>query len=248
MHLHAEVDSTNRVLAALAQQGAPEGTVVVAEAQTAGRGRFGRTWLSPGGLNLYTSILLNRPLPAATLTWIPLLAAVAVARAVQDRTGLRAALKWPNDVLVIRGGVGRKLAGILVDAIGTGATSGRALVVGIGINVNMPLEAFPDELRATATSILIETGTPIDRAGLLADLLGELERRYEHVCAGGTGGIASAYQELCDTIGQRVRIELVGKEQVEGTAEGLASDGALRLRTGDGKILEIRAGDVVHLR
>jgi len=144
--------------------------------------------------------------------------------------------------------VGRKLAGILVDAVGTGPTSGRAVVVGIGINVNMPLDAFPKELRATATSLLIETGSPVDRGRLLATLLGELDRLYDHAGTHGPDDIEAAYRVACDTIGKPVRIELIGSEKIEGTAEGLASDGALRLLTKNGKVLEIRAGDVVHLR
>ena len=163
LHLHDEVDSTNRVLADLAHQGAPDGTVVVAESQTAGRGRLGRTWVSPRGLNLYVSILLARALPSETVIWMPMLAAVAVVRAIRALTTLDPRLKWPNDVLIVRGGIGHKLAGVLVDAIGTGPASGRAMVVGIGLNVNMPIEAFPEELRSTATSLLIETGSPVDR-------------------------------------------------------------------------------------
>ncbi len=248
LHIHDEVDSTNRVLADLAHRGAPDGTVVVAESQTAGRGRLGRNWVSPRGLNLYVSILLTRALPSETVTWTPMLAAVAVLRAIRALAMLDARLKWPNDVLAVRSGIGRKLAGILVDAIGTGAAGGRAMVVGIGINANMPVEAFPEELRPTATSLLIETGSPVDRSRLLATLLEELERLYDHACAHGPGGIAAAYRAACDTIGKPVRVELIGSEQVEGAAEGLASDGALCLRTKDGKILEIRAGDVVHLR
>ena len=246
--LHDEVDSTNRVLADLAQQGAHDGTVVVAESQTAGRGRLGRTWLSPRGLNLYVSILLARALPSETVSWTPMLAAVAVLRAIRTLTTLDVRLKWPNDVLALRSEVGRKLAGILVDGVGTGQASGRAMVVGIGINVNMPVAAFPKELRATATSLLIEGGSSVDRGRLLATLLGELERLYDHACAHGPGDIAAAYQAACDTIGKPVRIELIGSGKIEGTAEGLASDGALRLRTKHEKVLEIRAGDVVHLR
>ena len=246
--LHDEVDSTNRVLADLAHQGASDGTVVVAESQTAGRGRLGRTWLSPRGLNLYVSILLARKLPPETVTWTPMLAALAVFRAIRTLTILDVRLKWPNDVLAIRGGVGRKLAGILVDAVGTGPAGGRAVVVGIGINVNMPVDAFPKELRATATSLLVETGSPVDRGRLLATLLGELDRLYDHAGAHGPADIAAAYRVACDTIGKPVRIELIGSEKIEGTAEGLASDGALCLLTENGKVLEIRAGDVVHLR
>lgn len=248
LHLHDEVDSTNRVLADLAHEGAPDGTVVVAESQTAGRGRLGRIWLSPRGMNLYVSILLARALPPETASWTPMLAAVAVLRAIRALTPLNVRLKWPNDVLAIRDGVGRKLAGILVDAIGTGSASRRAMVVGIGINVNMSAEAFPEDLRATATSLLIETGSTVDRGRLLTGLLEELERLYDHACTHGPGDIAAAYQAACDTIGKPVQVELIGSEPIEGTAEVLASDGALRLRTKNGKVLEIRAGNVVHLK
>ena len=122
------------------------------------------------------------------------------------------------------------------------------MVVGIGINVNMPAAALPEELRATATSLLIETGSSVDRGQLLVALLDELERLYDQACTHGPGDIAAAYQAACDTLGKRVQVELIGSEQIEGTAEVLAPDGALRLRTKNGKVLEIRAGNVVHLR
>jgi len=247
LSMHDEVDSTNRLLADLAHKSAPDGTVVIAESQTAGRGRMGRHWVSPPGLNLYVSILLTRPQVTAVLTWIPLLAAVAVVRAIRDLTKLAARLRWPNDVLMVRNGNGRKLAGILVEAIGGSPAGARLVAVGIGVNVNMPLEAFPQDLRSTATSLLIETGRSVERTRLLASLLGEMEVLYDQLCDRGPDGIAAAYRESCDTIGRRVRIELMGSAHIEGTAEGIASDGALRLRADDGKMLEIRAGDVVHL-
>ena len=249
LSVHEEVDSTNRILADLARAGASHGTVVVAESQTAGRGRLGRSWVSPRSLNLYASILLARAQASPAITWIPLLAAVTVVRAIKTLTGLSLKVKWPNDVLVPRDGGERKLAGILVEAISSGQAGTRAVVVGIGINVNMPPEAFPEDLRSSATSLLIETGHPIERAPLLAALLEELERLYDQFHAQGADGIAAAYEAMCVTLGKPVRLELAGSSgQVEGTAEGLAPDGALRLRTGEGKTLEIRAGDVVHLR
>ncbi len=248
LSVHDEVDSTNRILADLARAGASHGTVVVAESQTAGRGRLGRLWVSPRGVNLYASILLARAGSSDTITWIPLLAAVAVVQAITTLTGLSPKVKWPNDVLVFQNGAGRKLAGILVDALNSSGTGERTAVVGIGINVNMPPEAFPEDLRSCATSLLIETGRPVDRIPLLAALLGELERLHDQLRDHGAAGIAAAYEALCATLGKRVRIELAGNGRVEGTAAGLAPDGALRLRTGEGKILEIRAGDVVHLR
>lgn len=248
LSVQKEVDSTNRVLTDLARAGASHGTVVVAESQTAGRGRLGRPWVSPRGVNLYASILLARAGASGTITWIPLLAAVAVAQAITTLTGLSPKVKWPNDVLVSHDGAGRKLAGILVEAVNSGGTGEQAVVVGVGINVNMPPEAFPEDLRSSATSLLIETGHPVDRIPLLATLLGELERLYDQLRDQGADSIAVTYEALCATLGKRVRIELAGSGRVEGTAAGLAPDGALRLRTGEGKILEIRAGDVVHLR
>ena len=248
LSIHEEVDSTNRILADLARAGASHGTVVVAESQTAGRGRLGRPWISPRGVNLYASILLTTAQASSAITWIPLLAAVAVVRAITTLAGLSLRVKWPNDVLVPRDGGERKLAGILVEAISGGQAGTKAVVVGIGINVNMPAEAFPEGLRPSATSLLIETGRSVARAPLLAALLGEMERLHNQLRDHGADGIAAAYQSLCDTLGKQVRIELAGSGPIEGTAEGLAPDGALRLRTREGKILEIRAGDVVHLR
>ena len=209
---------------------------------------MGRHWVSSHGMNLYVSILLTRPQVGAVLTWIPLLAAVAVVRAIRNLTKLAARLRWPNDVLMVRNGNGRKLAGILVEAIGSGPAGTRPVVVGIGVNVNMPIAAFPEDLRSTTTSLLIETGRSVERARILASLLAEVEVLYDQVCDQGPDGIAAAYRESCDTIGRRVRIELMWRERIEGMAEGIASDGALRLRGGDGKMLEIRAGDVVHLQ
>ena len=246
--VHGEVDSTNRVLADLARAGASHGTVVVAESQTAGRGRLGRPWVSPHGVNLYASILMTTTQASSAITWIPLLAAVAIVRALTTQAGLSLRVKWPNDVLVPRNGGERKLAGILVEAISSSQAGEKAVVVGFGINVNMPPEAFPEDLRATATSLLIETGHPIDRAPLLAEVLGEMERLYDQLHDQGTSGLAAAYETICATLGRQVRIERAGAGPVEGTAEGLAPDGALRLRTREGKTLEIRAGDVVHLR
>jgi BirA family biotin operon repressor/biotin-[acetyl-CoA-carboxylase] ligase len=248
LSVHREVDSTNRLAGDLAQAGTPDGTVIVAEAQTQGHGRLGRSWFSPPGMNLYLSILLARAHPQPLLTWIPLLAGVAVVRAIQEVTDLPTRLKWPNDVQADREGHSRKIAGILTETIGRTPQGDGAVVVGIGINVNMPHETFPEDLRPSASSLLIETGRPVDRIGLLARLLLEVEQRYEHLLEHGTAGLMAAYRELSDTLGRQVRVELVGGGLVEGSAEALAPDGALRLRTDNGTVVEIRAGDVVHLR
>ena len=263
LHVHDEVDSTNRVLADLAREGAPNGTVVVAESQTAGRGRQGRRWVSPAGVNLYLSVMLDGTASSTVTGWFPLLAAVAVARAIKHETGLSTTVKWPNDVEVSQEGQshpptpgaprrapsrGRKIAGILAEATGGDQNNRRIVVVGIGVNVNAPNESFPAELQARATSLLSETGRPADRAELLATLLLEIERLYDSVLAQGTAGIREAYLHLSNTIGKQVRVELVGGEKIQGTAESIALDGALCLRAVDGTVVEIRAGDVVHLR
>jgi BirA family transcriptional regulator, biotin operon repressor / biotin---[acetyl-CoA-carboxylase] ligase len=241
LELLDEVDSTNRRALALAEQRMPYGTVVVADAQTHGRGRLGRRWFSPPGVNLYVSILLQRTVFAEILTWIPLVTSLAVHRAVHDVTGLCTKLKWPNDVMADRNGSRRKLAGVLAES------SDQALVVGIGVNVNMPVEAFPAELRFCATSLMLETGRPVDRLALLTAVLGNAERLYEELLH-SPDQTTAAYRAACDTCGQQVRVEVTGQRSVAGFAEAIGSDGALGLRTTDGRLIELRAGDVIQLR
>jgi BirA family biotin operon repressor/biotin-[acetyl-CoA-carboxylase] ligase len=239
--VYDEVDSTNRAAAALASNKAPHGTVVVAETQTQGRGRLGRVWISPPGVNLYFSILLHPPAPPRTATWLPLSTALAVVRAINQVTGLACRLKWPNDIIVDQTHPSLKLAGVLAEAADS------QVVVGIGVNVNMVSDAMPLELRSIATSILMETGRWVDRVDLLAHILEEVEQIYE------TGHSSldesmSAYRACCSTLGKPVQVKLVGGSVLEGLAEAIATDGALCLRRRDGSLLEIRAGDVVHLR
>lgn len=246
LHVLEEVASTNTQAAALAQDGAPHGTVVVAESQTAGRGRLGRHWHSPSGKNLYCSILL-RSMPIHEqqpfwLSWIPLTAALAASRAVQVLTNLKPSVKWPNDILIGN----RKLGGILCESSGIGTTHA-TVIVGIGLNVNIRRDEFPDELRDIATSLVIEARQPFDRAALLAALLAELETRCESFLAGNHGDILKEYMLRCSTIGRRVRIDLAHGEQMDGTAESIQTDGSLRIIRTDRTTVDIRAGDVIHL-
>ena len=247
LHVLEEVASTNTQAAALVQDGAPHGTVVVAESQTAGRGRLGRHWHSPSGKNLYCSVLL-RTMPAREqqplwLSWIPLTAALAVSRAVQVVANLKPSVKWPNDILIGN----RKLGGVLCESSGVG-TAHVTVIVGIGLNVNIRQDEFPDELREIATSVAIESQRPCDRTALLAALLAELETRCESFLAGNHGDILEEYMLRCSTIGRRVRIELAHGEQMEGTAGSIRPDGALRIIRDDHTAVDIRAGDVIHLR
>ncbi|HET8579758.1 MAG TPA: biotin--[acetyl-CoA-carboxylase] ligase, partial [Nitrospiraceae bacterium] len=179
------------------------------------------------------------------LSWVPLLSAVAAARAVQIVTSLTPSLKWPNDIMIGQ----RKLGGVLCESSGSHA-QGTFVVVGIGINVNTPRDAFPDEFHDLATSLAAEAGHPFDRAALLAALLSELEARSEGLQLGQSVDLQREYTNLCSTLGRRVRISLASGDSVEGQADAINQDGSLRIiRNGAnaGTILDLRAGDVIHL-
>jgi BirA family transcriptional regulator, biotin operon repressor / biotin---[acetyl-CoA-carboxylase] ligase len=251
--------STNADLLARAAGGEPEGAVLAAEQQSAGRGRLGRVWVSPPRAALTFSVLLRPALvPRARLGWLPLLAGVAVAAAVRDVAGVDAQLKWPNDVLagqagVPAGGSGgvappRKLGGILAEA------AGDAVVVGIGVNVSTgPAELPPPGPGALpATSLRLEGSPSLDRTRLLAGILAGLERRYRTWSAvlGDTerSGLRADYTRLCATLGRRVRVELPGGGTLDGLAAGIDADGRLLLSSPPEADLPVAAGDVVHLR
>jgi BirA family biotin operon repressor/biotin-[acetyl-CoA-carboxylase] ligase len=217
--------STNSVVVGRAGAGEPAGLVVVAERQLAGRGRLDRTWLSPARAGLTFSVLLRPSLPSAEWGWIPLLAGVAVARAVRAQAELDAVLKWPNDVLID----GRKVAGLLAETVAPGG-----VVVGVGLNVTTTRDELPHD---AATSLRIEGAATTDRDTLLRAILRELTAVMSDVEQG-----RHTYREMCSTIGRLVRIELPGNT-VEGLAEGIDDDGRLVMAG-----TPYGAGDVVHLR
>ena len=241
----AVTGSTNADLLARAARGEPEGAVLAAEQQNAGRGRLGRAWVSPPRAALTFSVLL-RPaaVPRARLGWLPLLAGVAVAATVRDVAAVDARLKWPNDVLAGPA----KLAGILAEA------AGDAVVVGIGLNVSTePAELPPPGPGARpATSLRIEGAASLDRERLLAGILAGLERRYQAWCQvfGDTerSGLRAEYTGLCATLGRRVRVELPGGRLRDGLAAALDADGRLLLSMPPDADLPVAAGDIVHLR
>lgn len=238
----------------LAQNGAEDGTVVVAESQSAGRGRHARTWFSPPGLNLYCSIIvrgLGRGLSLADwLSWVPLTTALAVAEAVQETAATSLALKWPNDLLLDE----RKAGGILCES-SLAIPNNPIVVIGIGLNVNVPRELFPDELRPIATSLFESSHRLIDRNRLLARLLLELEQSLDELRDHGSSRLLQAYQRRCTTLGRRVRVVLGTNEELLGTAVAITADGTLQVRpstensgTGKAPLIDIRAGDVIHVR
>jgi BirA family transcriptional regulator, biotin operon repressor / biotin---[acetyl-CoA-carboxylase] ligase len=246
--------STNADLLARAADGAPEGLVLAAERQRAGRGRMGRAWVAPPRAALAFSLLLRpQAVPRARHGWLPLLAGLATAEAVRAVTPVDARLKWPNDLLV----GAAKLGGILTEAAwGAGSAAG-AVVVGIGLNVSTE----PDELPApgpgpagslAATSLRIAASPGPDRGVLLAAILTGFERSYRAWSRAfgdpERSGLGAAYTRLCSTIGQRVRVELPGGGLLTGLAAGIDPDGRLLVRTDPGAELPVAAGDVVHLR
>ena len=219
----AQVDSTNAVVAERARAGEAHGLVVVAEEQTAGRGRLERSWSSPPRAGLTFSVLLRPKIPPAEFGWLSLLTALAVARAVRDHGGVPAVLKWPNDVLV----EGRKLCGILAEVAAPGA-----VVVGVGINVS----TRPDEFPAPGTSLLQEGADTTDRAVVLRAVLRELTAVLADPDA------RSGYRALCSSIGALVRLELPAGSVI-GKADDVDAAGRIVV---DGT--PYSAGDVVHLR
>lgn len=246
LYLFDETPSTNSAAATFAHDGAPHGTLVVAERQTAGRGRLGRQWYSTAAGNLYCSVLL-RELPMANrVSWIPLIAAVASASAVEQVTGLRTSLKWPNDIQV----ADRKIGGILCESTGLG-TSSAVLIVGIGLNVNANRAELPDEIRPFASTMATEAGRSFRRADLIGRVLAEFELRYEKLLSADSPLTLDEYRARCTTLGQFVRAELGQGHWVQGRAAAITDDGALELMPDDRATtspIYVRAGDVAHLR
>ncbi len=240
LHWHEEVTSTSDLAKELAEEGAEHGEVVIAEAQTAGRGRRGRSWASPPRRNLYFSVVLRPDLPPARAPEMTLVASVALCDALRQ-AGVQAGIKWPNDLLAS----GRKIAGILTE-LAADPDRVQWIVVGIGINVNARAEDFPEELRGEATSVLIERGQAAPRALLAAACFTALEDWVDRHAEEGFGVVREAWKERSVTLGREVSVRADGREVV-GLAEDLDDTGALVVR-GPSGVERILAGDVSLLR
>jgi BirA family biotin operon repressor/biotin-[acetyl-CoA-carboxylase] ligase len=238
-----EIDSTNRHALALAAQGAEHGRAVVAEAQTAGRGRLGRSFFSPPRTNLYASFVLRPSGSAATLGTLPLAAGIAVAETIarELRDAARVELKWPNDVLVD----GKKVSGILLER--ASASGDAAVILGIGVNLNVDPALFPEEFRARASSLSERAGRPIDRARFAARLFEALEAALDAHAAGGFAALRARFEALFRMTGRRARVADAAERVREGVVLGVGADGSLRLGTYDGEE-RLFAGDVTVLK
>jgi len=240
LHWYEELGSTSDRAKELADEGADHGTVVVAEAQTAGRGRRGRIWASPPRRNLYFSVVLRPELPPARAAELTLVASIALCDALRQ-AGVQAGIKWPNDLLAS----GRKIAGILTE-LAAEPDRVQWVVVGAGVNVNARAEDFPEELRAGATSVLLERGQAAPRALLAAACFTALEEWLDRHAEEGFGPVREAWRERSVTLGREVIVKADGRE-IAGTAEDIDESGALLVRSRAG-VERILSGDVQLLR
>ena len=240
-HYFAEVDSTNTQARKLAERGGAEGEIVIAEAQTQGRGRLGRRWQSPPFANLYFSVILRPTLAPSRAPQITLMAAVALAETVAQFVPQPAMIKWPNDILVD----GKKLAGILTEAA-CDAERLNYVILGIGVNLNYRLSSMPDDLRGRATSVAELAGNSVDRESFLMRLIHALNRCYGELEESGFAALAPRWDARFGQRGKRVRVDLLD-QSIAGRAIGIDHEGALLIEDSQGECHRVLAGDVIPL-
>ena len=237
---YPELASTNTLAMELAQKGAVDGAVVISETQSSGRGRLGRSWLSPRG-NLYLSAVLRPAVPTHKAPLITLMGAVAVASSIRKQLGLPAGIKWPNDIMIS----GKKVSGLLTE-MSAEPDRIRHIVLGIGVNVNMDLKELPPAVRTLSTTLAVEAGRTVDRTRFLRDLLIELDHWYACFVNRETD-VLRAWETLNVTLGRRVAVSGAGTT-LEGAASGIDAEGRLVLLLDDGTSRHVAAGDVTMLK
>jgi BirA family biotin operon repressor/biotin-[acetyl-CoA-carboxylase] ligase len=230
---YPSIPSTMLIARRIAEEGAVEGTIIIADEQTAGRGRLGREWLSPPNSSISLSIIL-RP-NVAQLPQLNMAASLAVVRSIEEVTGLTPAIKWPNDVLLN----GKKVSGILIENILEGRDLSAA-IVGIGVNVGLDLSSFPD-ISAVATSLSTELGREVSRRGVLLSLINEFEQLYQELRCDRS--IYEMWLTRVETLKKAVRVKS-GDAIEEGYVESINTDGSLVLRRPDGSMITMVAGEV----
>ena len=237
-----EVGSTNDIAVSLAEKGHPNGTIVIAESQSKGKGRLGRAWHSPPDANIYMSIILRPALPPDDVTIMTFLSAVSCARVIRKETGVDVRIKWPNDLMAS----GRKMGGILLESK---SERGRIIffVVGIGINVNMKEEDFPLDLKAIATSVLMESGKISKKNPIIEGITDEMFFWLDVLKKGDRASIFKNWKALSDTLGEDVNV-MTPNGLIAGRAVTVDEKGRLILKTKKGELKIISAGDVMVLR
>jgi BirA family biotin operon repressor/biotin-[acetyl-CoA-carboxylase] ligase len=245
IHYFDSIDSTNRVGFDLAREGAAHGTALIAEAQTAGRGRLGRSFYSPPHRNLYTSVVLRPSLSASEAATVILAAAIAVAETVAATLPSPSAveIKWPNDVLLD----GLKTSGILME-LGAEATRVGFLILGIGVNLNVDRNSFPEEFRPLATSLASHSGHPVDRIQFTRRLFVTLEDVLDVHAEGGWNALRPRFQEFFHMLGRPIRVSDLAEGEITGVCRAIDPDGALRLERDDGGQTRVLAGDVTIIK
>ncbi len=233
-----ETDSTNEDIMKLAQKGGQEGWVVVARHQRRGKGRRGKNWSSPGGQNLYVSVLLRPKMPIKKATFLTLLAAVAVAETLSDYIPKGVFIKWPNDVMV----AGKKISGILLE-MGKDANGEEFFVLGVGINVNCTKHEIPADLAGVATSLYLELGYSVSVKDVLYKLLNRLDHGYSLYVTLDFASIIGRFRAFEQTTGRRVFIDVAGA-RISGHAVGIDDDGFLLVQDDNGKISKVISGDL----
>lgn len=240
LHHYDQVESTNSKAFELAHEGGFNGEVIITEHQTAGKGRRGRTWVSPAGKSLAMSVILRPDIAPSRAPELTLVAAVALAQTLKD-TGVEASIKWPNDVQI----AGKKVAGILTE-LSADVERVHFIVLGIGVNLNAEAADFPPEIAEIATSVQVVRRTPVHRALFVAALLSQLETWVDTWADEGFEPVRAAWKELSSTLGQEVLVRADNRE-LRGVAEDIDPSGALLLRVGD-TLERVLSGDVEQLR
>lgn len=230
------ISSTNELARKRAASGDGEGLIVIAEEQTGGKGRLGRKWVTPKSAAIAMSIVLTPGTAPSEAPGITLVTGLAVCRAIKSSTGLKAEIKWPNDIIIN----GKKVCGILTE-MSASLDRVNYVIVGVGVNVN--IYEFPDDIKDIATSLCIETGSRVSRKDVLSSILLEFEKLYEEFKKTGFNKIIGPYKESCATLGKAVRVISVS-ESFEGQAVDVARDGALIVRRSDGEVRRVLSGDV----
>ena len=237
LHFFQELGSTNIQAKLEAEEGAAEGTLVMADMQTAGRGRRGRTWSSPAGVNLYFTLILKPSYGTEQASGVTLVMALAVAAGIRETCGVSAGIKWPNDIVVN----GRKVCGILTE-MSVEENIIRYIIIGVGVNVG--LQEFPQEVAQRATSLQAECGSEVSRDALAENIMAAFEQYYESfLLSGDLFGVLAEYNSLLVNRGERVRV-LDPKEEYQGLALGINARGELLVEREDGSVAEVYAGEV----